>query len=122
MKLFATGRDLFGVPAPDYGRLKGRFVGQCNFSLFVDAQIATIPPLTCHKSANTRASCPTFKGQTRRAAAAFSGQTNPQTPPFMLTDYSNLCPSRSQLCLQTRRTFHCRCSNTPSPLQNLPSS
>lgn len=72
MKLSATGRDLFGVTAPDYNRLKGCFSDQCNFSLFIDAQIATIPPLACQESAKILASCPILKGQTRRTAAAFS--------------------------------------------------
>lgn len=72
MKLFATGRDLFGVSAPDYNRLKGCFGEQCNFSLFIDAQMATTPPLTCHESAKILASCPMLQGQTRGTAAAFS--------------------------------------------------
>lgn len=65
MKLFATGRDLFGITALDYNRLKGRFGDQCNFSLFIDAQVATILPLTCRKSAKILASCPILKGQTQ---------------------------------------------------------
>lgn len=72
MKLFATGRDLFGVTALDYNRLGGRFGDQRNFSLFIDDQVTTIPPLACRKSAKILASCPILKGQTGRTAAAFS--------------------------------------------------
>lgn len=72
IKIFAPGRGLFGVTAPDYNRLKGHFGDQCNFLPFTEAQITAIPPLTCHTSAKTLASCPILKGQTRRTTAAFS--------------------------------------------------
>lgn len=38
MKLFATGRDPFGITPPDHHRLNG-FSEQCNSSLFTDAPI-----------------------------------------------------------------------------------
>lgn len=72
MKLFfTTGRDLCGLIAPDYNRLKACFGDQCKFSLFIDHHNPT-SHMPCHESAKILASCLILKGQTTRRAAAFS--------------------------------------------------
>lgn len=72
MNLFAPGRDIFGFTAPDYNRVKGCFREQYNFSLLIDSQIATIHPLTCHKSAKNSCKQPNNQGQIKHTASPFS--------------------------------------------------
>lgn len=123
MTLFAPGRDLFGITAPDYNRVKGCFREQYNFSLLIDSQTATVPPLTCHKSAKILASCPIIKDKLNTQQHHLAGKQTPkyfplcrQTPTFALPVPICVC-RRGEPFIAVTQTFFPLCRICPCPDQ-----